>query len=101
MSHKVKHFKALHKKTEKKKKTKHTEMSEQKQNNHNLGACACVTQCLCVLHTYNIKRHLPGPEAILALLPSLLLLLCFIFLLCLSSLLSRTVLAGKQSCVHL
>lgn len=36
---------------------KHTEMSE----NKNLGTCVCVTQCLCVLHTYNIKHHLPGP----------------------------------------
>lgn len=34
-------------------------------------------ECLSVLHTYNIKRHLPGPEAVRALLPSLLLLLWF------------------------
>lgn len=53
---------------------KHTE-------NKNLAARVCVTLCLCVLHRCNIKRHLPGPEAVLALLPSLSLLLWFISLL--------------------
>lgn len=55
-------------------------------NYYNLGACTCVTQSLCALHTYNIKRHLPGPEAVLALLPSLLLFLWFALLFHLASL---------------
>lgn len=76
---------------------KHIEMSE----NKNLGACVCVTRCLCVLHTYNIKRHLPGPEAVLALLPSLLLLLWFIFSPPSLIPFSYIVIAEEWSCIHL
>lgn len=63
--------------------------------NKTVVVCVCVTHRLCVLHTYNIKRHLPGPEAVLALLPSLPLLLWFMLLLCLPSPFSYIVIAEE------
>lgn len=57
-----------------------TEKVEKMSDNNKLLHPWCMWMCDtgCVLHTYNIKRHLAGPEAVLALLPSLLLLLWWI-----------------------